>query len=326
MYNVLIDPLSLVLSAKYLNAKNFHTYLDDLIDTNELSEYDFLNPLILEETFSLMYGNDGYLDVYEIEKWLGEFNLDYKYTPNDIIMAVQSIMKFAVIENEFQVEKISLNNLKELDENNEVLGEAYKNENFLRYSLSKLLNGETYLKGKIDVYLKCTGAITHLEVNKHFINGAYKIEESLKAFPSIHQILMDIDIYRLWKICNQESEFVKLIEIYFKKITSEKEKNTWKLGIAFFENFKKHGFYIEDKKIKNLLKAMFKVVYKESIRDSHKLRSSASGGAPQIEGRLGKAWRIDIDYEYHLHYWINQNHVVFAWVGTHNEFYIPDEF
>jgi len=325
MYNVLIDPLSLVANSKDLDTKTFESYLENLIETMELKEYDFLIPFILEETISLFYGNDEYLNIFNLEKWLAEF--DSKYTSKDIILAATSIMNYNVIENVLQDEKIFLNNLKAIDENQSVWGEEiFNTENLLRFSLmiNRLFNGETYLKGNKNVNLKCTGEITHLGENKDIIKGPDKIEETLKGFSSIEQILMEVNIPVLWKISSEKNEFARLVEIYFKKNATHKEKITWRLGDKFFENFKKHGFYTEDRKIKSLLQAMFKAVYDEFNSDSHALRSSSSGGAPAIEGHLGKAKRISIDYEYHLHYWIKQKHVIFAWVCTHNDFYIPE--
>jgi hypothetical protein len=49
------------------------------------------------------------------------------------------------------------------------------------------------------------------------------------------------------------------------------------------------------------------------------------GNEPQQKRGQDKAWRRDIDYEYHLHYWeCDDGSVEFASVVTHNDFSIPE--
>lgn len=324
MYNILIDPLSLVLSSRDLNSDKFQLYLDNLIETVDLRCYDFLNPLILEKVYSLINDEDDYLNVYDLNKWFEEFDVKGEYTSNDIKAAYNIILKFDAIDNLFQLENYILKELKVLSDGKEILvEEIFKTDSLFLYSLiSKLENGETYLKGIADLNLNYTGEVTKIEVNEGLLNVPYKIDGNLRMFSANGDILKKINVFELWKESSKAEEFSKLIKIYFNNNATQKEKRTWTIGKDFFKNFKKHGFYIEDIKIEKLLKAMYVVVYEES-RKSHALRSSASGGARPKVSRLGTAMRMDIDYEYHLHYWIKQNHIIFAKVSTHNDFHIP---
>lgn len=52
-----------------------------------------------------------------------------------------------------------------------------------------------------------------------------------------------------------------------------------------------------------LLRSILEVICETNLAKGHALREDKSGGASQIESHLGKAWRYDIDREYHLHYW-----------------------
>ena len=61
------------------------------------------------------------------------------------------------------------------------------------------------------------------------------------------------------------------------------------------------------------------------MEDTHALRESSGGNALQRMRGDDKAWRRDIDREYHLHYWACEvSTVEFACVVTHDDFYIPE--
>ncbi len=76
-----------------------------------------------------------------------------------------------------------------------------------------------------------------------------------------------------------------------------------------------------------LLCSMVNAIEHESMRDVHALRTGAGGNNPQQrrKGDGAKAWRRDVDDEYHLHYWeMDAGAVGFASVGVHNDFSIPE--
>jgi hypothetical protein len=62
----------------------------------------------------------------------------------------------------------------------------------------------------------------------------------------------------------------------------------------------------------------------EATRDVHEIREGKSGSARQKKQGAYEAWRRDIDYEYHLHYWKTANGPVFMSVVVHNDMSIPD--
>jgi len=73
-----------------------------------------------------------------------------------------------------------------------------------------------------------------------------------------------------------------------------------------------------------ILRALAETIDGENMRDVHAKRTGMGGGDPQAMRGADKAWRRDIDREYHLHYWECENKAVeFASVGPHNMFDIP---
>ena len=75
------------------------------------------------------------------------------------------------------------------------------------------------------------------------------------------------------------------------------------------------------------LRAFADTLEGQNLAAVHHLRTGPGGGNPQRRRALdgAKAWRRDIDYEYHLHYWeLAEGFIEFASVGPHNDFSIPD--
>ncbi len=82
-----------------------------------------------------------------------------------------------------------------------------------------------------------------------------------------------------------------------------------------------------DDLVPKLLRSIVETVEKLNLPAVHALRENQSGGAPQRErvADRAKAWRRDIDYEYHLHYWQCPDGVPeMASMGPHNDFSIPE--
>lgn len=78
--------------------------------------------------------------------------------------------------------------------------------------------------------------------------------------------------------------------------------------------------------VRKLLRSIVETIEKLNVAAVHPLRENRGGGAPQQERTTdgAKAWRRDIDDEYHLHYWQCPDGVSeLASMGPHNDFSIP---
>lgn len=76
----------------------------------------------------------------------------------------------------------------------------------------------------------------------------------------------------------------------------------------------------------NALRAICHTIDRENLAAVHPLRVGEGGNSPQRrrEGDNAKAWRRDVDYEYHLHYWETDDGTIeVASVSVHNDFDIP---
>ncbi len=76
--------------------------------------------------------------------------------------------------------------------------------------------------------------------------------------------------------------------------------------------------------VERTLRSICETVDQQNMRAIHPKRTGSGGGDPQEIRGQDKAWRRDIDREYHLHYWECVDGMIeFASVGPHNMFDIP---
>ena len=76
-----------------------------------------------------------------------------------------------------------------------------------------------------------------------------------------------------------------------------------------------------------LLRAVADAVDGENLPAVHSLRIARGANSPQRRRKRdnAKAWRRDVDDEYHLHYWeLQDGSIELASVGPHNDFSIPE--
>lgn len=97
----------------------------------------------------------------------------------------------------------------------------------------------------------------------------------------------------------------------------------WWFGKDFLTSAKALGFLHEPVKTKVILRACAETILQTNLRATHALRTGWDGNDPQRMRGRDKAWRRDIDKEFHLHYWETPSGIEFASVVVHNDFTIP---
>jgi len=98
-----------------------------------------------------------------------------------------------------------------------------------------------------------------------------------------------------------------------------------RLGRQFIKSVTALGFDRDARKAELLMRACAEVALGVNLTKSHALRANASGGSGQVQRTSdgARAMRHDLDYEYHLHYWVTADGQELAAVVVHNDFDIP---
>lgn len=315
MYNIIIDPECLKVNGEAVNDEVINQFIELLSDIMEMENFDFLLPLVPIETYNMDYLES--LNIFNFASHLSGND----YTAKDFYTVMNYITKADTIDYSDQKNGYSFNSfsVKSVGDNKDQ--SQFIPENLaMNLILSNIFEGNTFLRSKLNNSFECSS-----EINDPIKNEVYKFDDVLKLLNTTKQILKEINIVYLWKNTHSIEEYERNIKLYFLLNNESKDMREWTIGNSFFDNFKKYGFHTESTKIKNLLKAMLFTVWTDEMNSkTHKLRTSKSGGSPQIVSQKGKGMRMDIDHEFHLHYWENQNKLEFASINTHNDFSIPD--
>ena len=161
-----------------------------------------------------------------------------------------------------------------------------------------------------------------------------KFEGIVPAFHDFRGFLGSIDEVAMWRSATAETRKELAIRIaVYKSRTQRNLQPEWgdQVRIRIGKKFVQMADSVCRNNPDALVRAMFRSIAETGDRlnlaATHALRDSQSGGSRQrhrsIDGAT--AWRRDIDYEYHLHYWECSDGIAeLASMGAHNDFSIPE--
>jgi hypothetical protein len=165
----------------------------------------------------------------------------------------------------------------------------------------------------------CNGFALPLDVNEEIV--------LCRSWRGVSLRILPINVWKHGTTLN-EYEFafrIFLIQYACRNHLALDERLTlnWVFGKMFTVTAMQLGFVHEEGKVNRLLSAMADTVLSLNLSQTHHLRESAAAtSSQQMRGTEG-AWRRNIDYEFHLHYWLTTKGPEFAAVVVHNSFDIP---
>jgi hypothetical protein len=184
------------------------------------------------------------------------------------------------------------------------------------------------------VYVK---ALIHdLEHHRDDIESIYEppayLKGSVLVCKTFQELVKKIDENAIWREADNDIKMALAIKIALYKLCLERglepqidNFRIFTFGQHFFASAKACSQSNPDSLIGRIIRAMVETIDNTSLADTHALRMGKGGNEPQQKRGQDKAWRRDIDYEYHLHYWeCDDGSVEFASVVTHNDFSIPE--
>lgn len=148
---------------------------------------------------------------------------------------------------------------------------------------------------------------------------------------SFRELVSGIDETRVWQTAQDEAgcEIAVQIALYKSRLARHLEPEwgesvNFRFGRRFIaranECFQDNAASL----IERTLRAIVETIDNIKLEDVHALRENDAGGASQRVREQDKAWRRDIDREYHLHYWEGPEGIEFGWMGPHNDFHLPE--
>lgn len=157
-------------------------------------------------------------------------------------------------------------------------------------------------------------------------------EGSAVVCSSLHRLLMGLDEVEILRGATAENHVRAAINIgVYKHYAAGGGQPDWRelppfvVGRQFFASLESHHVMSGSGLAERVIRAAIEAVCHENLGATHGLRTGSGGGDPQRMRGRDAAWRRDVDYEYHLHYWECQTGAVeLAGLVVHNDFSIPE--
>jgi hypothetical protein len=188
----------------------------------------------------------------------------------------------------------------------------------------------------VEAAVRVRGIILEIEHSRSDLGGlpmapAY-FEGSISVCSSFHRLLMTLNEVGILRWARTASHVTTAVKVgLYKKLASSGNPSPWEdlpafeIGHDFFASLQTHHVGSDSGLADKLFRTIVETICHDNLGATHALRKGGGGNDPQRMRGKDAAWRRDVDYEYHLHYWECATGVIeLAAVVVHNDFSIPD--
>lgn len=338
--NLYFDPYVLACNKNSILKCEFDEYIFNLVEWSETIENNWGKVYILEETYELLHNKGLYPLTPVIQSLIEEHNIIYIQT-SDVDKIINSILNklptidksIGISECIFEIVKFEFDVLQPRDidflESLQKLLILVSLECLLKNQRtdSKILISKEFGKNKVSIEADSIEWDSDIPIP---ITQPYSLDFSLCAINNFSNFINMILPETVWINAISRECFNIALQMQIYKIDSSiklfyKNNLNYSFQESFFETCTNLLFDSQEGKAKMLLRALAEEILGKNKNDTHHLRINETGNAPQIAKEDFKAWRRDIDREYHLHYWRNGDIIKFANVVPHNDFKITWE-
>ncbi len=156
-------------------------------------------------------------------------------------------------------------------------------------------------------------------------------EGSTLVCSTFHQLVMTVDEMRILRCARTPAQLSTAIRVgIYRKLAEGGNTPAWnalpqfEIGSQFVASLAAHHVASDSGLADRVLRAIVMTIAHGNLAATHALRTGRGGNDPQKMRGKDAAWRRDVDYEYHLHYWECANgQVELASLVVHNETSIP---
>jgi hypothetical protein len=149
-----------------------------------------------------------------------------------------------------------------------------------------------------------------------------------KAASTIEEFSVEVSPTSLWTSATMDKTRVRAIQLaYIHSIGSGghtrflSEVPKFALGPKFIRSCVRYGFGKDSTRARRLISAVVDSVGGRTTQ-VHALRVDSGPESPQRTRGKNKAWRRDVDDDFHLHYWSGPDGVELGQVGPHDDFHL----
>lgn len=318
-------------------------YVEGLLDWQRLLDESWI-PIHMGERAAEVLFKDDLFPSYPTLRDTFAINGIVEYSPNDIVQVATSLLQLTpTFEKRFKLSDVLVSELTtdpDVVSEHEctnlgaelqrclvfaALLEHCCEEPLLRHTLvlkTRSEISETFLSAELIELEHDREDITHIPSR---LQGTVPVCRSFKG------LMANVDEMSLWLVAAGEEEARKVIQVALYKARLERRLEpewnqvpSFTFGPRFLESCHRAVNSGSGQLVTKLLRALTRTLLNVDLQDVHALRETAGGNAPQRIRNGDKAWRRDIDYQYHLHYWEQpEGTIEFASVGPHDDFSIP---
>ena len=270
-----------------------------------------------------------------------------EYDPNTVVPVIEQLLRITpTFETYFRIHDILLQNVKTIPDILSIHTSEGLSSDLARIVVmiailrscchQPILDHNLIIKPwcggrKIEV----TAQIVEIETSREDISAIPEYPDYFQGevftCENFKEFVQNLDETVIWQAsdCMDGLEVAIKVAVYKTRIHNKGEPD-WEgvqgfnFGPSFYTRMREMERSGSPGLIDRTIRAIVETLEKMSLQDVHALRINEGGGSPQRMRGKDKAWRRDIDREYHLHYWeLSNGEIEFASIGPHNDFDIP---
>lgn len=332
--NFILDPYIFALDKATATQDQLEKFIQNLLDWHRLIELNWGRVFRPTDAFDILLKYELYPYIDTVKELVVKYRIDY-IQPEGIDKIINAILqKIPTVEDITEIDDV-------LFDTNNCTCQGNRNDEFffvlkrmvVELGIYCVLNGSDFTENVIiskeigQHTIKFDAVVSIIEPDKG-IELPYPIAIEFYNFDNFEMFCTSFDPVKIWLNAKGDYCINMSLNVSLKQEGSEFDylftdlKPNFVFQDSFFKSVYNMQFDTNAGKIERLLRAMVEEVLKNNMSGTHALRESKGGSAKQISCDGYKAWRRDIDREYHLHYWKQGGFIVFADVVVHDNFTI----
>lgn len=339
MPDVLIDPFLFACPDNTADLQEFEQYIYNLTEWKNIREAFWLSPFLLRDTYEILFINNKYPIFPDIQYLIEKYSIDYIQAKDIVVLVNSYLQRLPNIETAINIADI----LSEDSELNPVFTDRSVHflENLHRIfdlaQIKEILEGEAktdkffFIVNYTNPSIEYSSNIAIVQfTNDNNLDCPIKFSKEFKTIHRLANASEDISVEDIWSIAGNATQYLRCIKFSTKRVSlahdiafdDEHFEQNVRFGRDFLTNLIDLHFMNNPERMSMIISTLSEVILSLGLGSTHALRTGRGANDPQITSGGFRAWRKDIDYEYHLHYWKEEQTFIFANVGPHNNFRI----